>query len=84
MSYFCVVILKQDYYSITVKYKNMNTIADKTEKKKINWLFPDENPADMVITVDDFREMVREAEKEKGMSLSEYKEKMNLWWQNHL
>jgi hypothetical protein len=62
----------------------MKTITDKVEKKKINWLFPDENPEDMVITEDDFREMVRDAEKEKGMSLSAYKEKMNLWWQNHL
>ena len=54
---------------------------EKTEKKKINWLFPDEN---QVVTIDDFREMVREAEKDKGMSLSECKEKMDLWWQNHL
>jgi len=53
----------------------MKTTTDK--KKKINWLFPEENPADMVITVEDFREMVWEAEKGKGMSLSEYKEKMN-------
>ena len=62
----------------------MEATADKIKKKKINWLFPEENPVDMVITVDDFREMVRNAEKGKGMSLSEYKEKMNLWWQNHL
>jgi len=62
----------------------MKVVSNKTEKKKINWLFPDENPADMVITTDDFREMARDAEKEKGMSLSAYKEKMNLWWQNHL
>ena len=62
----------------------MEAVMDKTKKKKINWLFPDENPEDMVITVEDFREMVREAEKDKGMSLSTHKEKMNLWWQNHL
>ena len=62
----------------------MKATTNKIEKKKINWLFPDENPADRVITTDDFREMVRDAEKEKGMSLSVYKEKMNLWWQNHL
>ena len=62
----------------------MEVIADKTKKKKINWLFPDENPADMVITVEDFCEMVQEAEKDTGMSLSTYKDKMNLWWQNHL
>ena len=62
----------------------MKATADKIEKKKINWLFPDENPADMIITVDDFHEMVHDAEKEKGMSLSAYREKMNLWWQNQL
>jgi len=62
----------------------MEATVDKIKKKKINWLFPNENPADMVITVEDFREMVQEAEKGKGMSLSEYKEKMNLWWRNHL
>jgi len=52
-----------------------------TAKKEIDWLFPNEN---QVVTLDDFREMVHNAEKEKGMSLSEYKAKMNVWWQNHL
>ena len=62
----------------------MNTIVDKTKKEKINWLFPDENQTDMDITVEDFRQMMREAEKGDGISLSAYKEKMNVWWQNHL
>jgi len=62
----------------------MRTIAYKTKKKKINWLSPDENPEGMIVTIDDFREMVNEAEKDKGISLPTYKEKMNLWWQNHL
>lgn len=62
----------------------MNAIVNKKTKGKINWLFPDENPAGTVITVDDFCEMVQEAEKDKGISLSVYKEKMNEWWQNHL
>jgi len=62
----------------------MKATTNKIEKKKINWLFPEENPTDMVITTDDFTEMVHDAEKGKGMSLSAYKEKMNLWWQNHL
>ena len=62
----------------------MNTIVDKTEKEKISWLFPDENQADVDVTVEDFRQMVREAEKGDGMSLSAYKEKMDFWWQNHL
>ena len=62
----------------------MNTIKDKKKKEKINWLFPDENQVDVDITIESFRQMVREAEKGKGMSLSAYKEKMNIWWQNHL
>jgi len=61
----------------------MNTIiGNKTKKEKINWLFPNENQSD--VTVEDFRQMVREAEKGEGMSLSAYKEKMNVWWKNHL
>jgi len=59
----------------------MFTKTYNTKDKQINWLFPDEN---QVVTIEDFREMVREAEKEKGMSISEYREKMNLWWQKHL
>jgi len=62
----------------------MKTIVDKRKKEKINWLFPDENQANMDVTIEDFRQMVREAERGKGMSLTEYKEKMNIWWQNHL
>ena len=61
----------------------MNSIADKTEKKKINWLFPDENPADMVITVDDFREMVQEAESQPGYSYQEHIKIVNEWLKNH-
>ena len=51
----------------------MNTTVDKTKKEKINWLFPDENQADVDITIEDFRQMVRETEKGEGMSLSAYK-----------
>ena len=52
-----------------------------TAEKEIDWLSPNQNQE---ITLDDFRSMVRKAEMEKGMSLSEYKAKMNVWWQNHL
>ena len=62
----------------------MEEITYKTKKKKINWLSSNEYPEDTVITIEDFREMVRKAEKEKGIGLSAYKEKMNVWWQNHL
>ena len=50
-------------------------------KKQIDWLFPDENQTDIDISIEDFRQMVYEAEKEEGMSLSAYKEKMDVWWQ---
>ena len=53
----------------------------KATEEKINWLFPNENQS---VTENDFRKMVREAEQEEGMSLSQYKEKMNVWWQSRL
>ncbi|GHU79003.1 hypothetical protein FACS1894145_2210 [Bacteroidia bacterium] len=59
----------------------MITKTDKAEKKKIDWLFPDEN---QVVTVEDFREMVREAENSGSMTLSEFKDKMASWWQKQL
>ena len=52
-----------------------------TQKEKIDWLFPDENQTDIDVSIEDFRQMVYEAEKEEGMSLSAYKEKMDVWWQ---
>jgi len=61
----------------------MITTTKKTEKKKINWLFPDENPEDMVITVDDFREMVQEAESQPGYSYQEHIKIVNEWLKNH-
>ena len=60
----------------------MEATADKIEKKKINWLFPDENPADMVITVEDFREMVREAESQPSYSYQEHRKIVNEWIKN--
>ena len=62
----------------------MKAITYNTKKEKINWLFPDKNPEDMIVTMDDFREMVHEAEKDKGISLAIYKEKMDAWWRDHL
>ena len=60
----------------------MGTIID-TQKEKIDWLFPDENQTDIDVSIEDFCQMVYEAEGEEGMSLSTYKEKMNVWWQKH-
>ena len=53
----------------------------KATERKTNWLFPNESQS---VTENDFRKMVREAEQEEGMSLSQYKEKMNVWWQSRL
>ena len=61
----------------------MNATADKTKKKKINWLLPDENPADMVITIEDFREMVQEAESQSSYSYQEHRKIVNEWLKNH-
>jgi len=61
----------------------MNTIVDKTKKEKINWLFPDENPADRVITADDFREMVQEAESQPCYSYQEHRKIVNEWLKKH-
>ena len=77
-------LLKILYICNKLSYMIKTTVVDKEKKGKINWLFPDENKADMDITVEDFRQMVQEAEKGEGMSLPAYKEKMNVWWQNHL
>jgi hypothetical protein len=62
----------------------MNTMIDKAEKEKIDWLLFDENQPDMDILMEDFRQMVYEAEKDEGMSLSTYKQKMDIWWQKHI
>jgi len=75
---------KDNAYICNILSNMIKTTVDKEKKGKINWLFPDENQTDMDITVEDFRQMVREAEKGEGMSLPAYKEKMNVWWQNHL
>jgi len=60
----------------------MEATVDKIEKKKINWLFPNENPADMVITVEDFREMVREAENQPSYSYQEHRKIVSEWIKN--
>lgn len=66
----------------------MRNLADKmmkpikvTENRAVDWLSPTD---EQKVTTGDFSQMVHNAEREKGMSLSQYKEKMNVWWQNHL
>jgi hypothetical protein len=58
----------------------MAATANSTAKEKINWQFPEEN---QTVTVEDFRDMVREAEKGKSMSLPEFKSKMDVWFKEH-
>ncbi|GHT12327.1 hypothetical protein AGMMS4956_06770 [Bacteroidia bacterium] len=57
----------------------MEKLAEKNTEK--NWLFPDEN---QIVTINDFREMVREAENSGAMSFETFKEQMNVWFQNYL
>ena len=57
-------------------------MVTKTAKKKIDWTKPsDQNPK---ITDDDFKDMVKEAEKGPFYSLTEFKQKMKLWRKENL
>lgn len=57
-------------------------MATKTATKKIDWTKPaDQNPE---ITIDDFKDMVKEAEKGPFYSLAEFKQKMKLWRKENL
>ncbi len=52
-------------------------MATKTAKNKIDWTKPaDQNPE---ITIDDFKDMVKKAEKGPFMSLSQYKKNRKEW-----
>jgi hypothetical protein len=50
------------------------------KKAEINWLFPDEN---QTVTLNDFREMVREAENQLTYSYQKHRKIVNEWLQNH-
>jgi hypothetical protein len=58
----------------------MITTAENTAKKKIDWLFPDEN---QTVTIEDFREMVREAEHQPAYSYREHRKIVDEWQKNH-
>jgi hypothetical protein len=60
----------------------MNANATNTEKKKIDWLFPENNQG-ITVTVEDFREMVHEAESQPTMSFREHKKLVDEWLRNH-
>jgi len=76
--YICRINSKTNILSI---HNTMITKTDiNTEKKEINWLFPDE---EQVVTIDDFYEMVQEAENQPGYSYQEHRTLVNEWLQNH-
>ncbi|MDR3267029.1 MAG: hypothetical protein LBT24_05615 [Tannerella sp.] len=58
----------------------MITTTDKIDKKKTNWLFPDDNE---VITVIDFCEMVKEAENTPTYTYEEHRRIVKEWQRNH-
>lgn len=57
-------------------------MSSESTKKKIDWTKPaDQNPE---ITIDDFKDMVQEAEQGPFLSMTEFKQKMKLWRKEHL
>ncbi len=57
-------------------------MGTKTTKKKIDWTkLANQNPE---ITIDDFKDMVKEAENGPFYSLTEFKQKMKLWRKENL
>ena len=55
--------------------ENLRTMAT-TQTKKINWLFPD---PDVEVTLEDYRNKIREDERSGDMSASEFKRKLESW-----
>ena len=47
-----------------------------TQTKKINWLFPD---PDVEVTLEDYRNKIREDERSGDMSSTEIKRRLDLW-----
>ncbi len=47
-----------------------------TKTKKINWLFPD---PDVEVTLEDYRDKIREDERSGDMSYSEFKRRLEAW-----
>jgi hypothetical protein len=44
--------------------------------KKINWLFPD---PDVEVTLEEYRDKIREDERSGDMSVSEFKRRLETW-----
>jgi ribosome-binding protein aMBF1 (putative translation factor) len=49
--------------------------------QKINWATPE---GDFDISVEDYSNMIKQAESSRGMSFAEYSKKVNLWLTNNL
>lgn len=47
-----------------------------TKTKQINWLFPD---PDVEVTLEDYRDKIREDEKSGDMSVNEFKRRLETW-----
>jgi len=48
-----------------------------TQTKKINWLFPD---PDVEVTLEDYRNKIREDERSGDMTLEEFNDRHSKWW----
>jgi hypothetical protein len=73
MSYICSVKNK----------KEMNTKMIKMPVKDnlIDWSAP---ASDVEVTIEDYRNMILQAEREKGMTFTEYTKKVNQWLKSNL
>ncbi|GHS98831.1 hypothetical protein FACS189421_08140 [Bacteroidia bacterium] len=63
-----------DYICIGLK---ILTMATTTQKREINWLFPEPGT---IITNEEYRERIREAENSGTMTHYEFIKKMNEWF----
>ena len=52
-----------------------------TQTKKINWLFPD---PDVEVTLEDYRNKIREDERSGDMSITEFKRRLDLWLEENI
>ena len=56
----------------------ITTTIEKKEKKKISWGLPSQEET----SLEDFKNMITEAEKGKGYTFDEYTNKVNQWLRN--
>ena len=56
------------------------TLTAKKEQKKISWGLPSQKET----SIEDFKNMITEAERAKGYTFDEYTNKVNQWLRNNL